>query len=100
MRLRFANRIVWYLIFAITCLIGADSTIALAQNAVRPFTVKDDIELTYFGEVRFSPNSNYLAVYTERGRLELDRCESSLRFYRSEEVEDFLKKSDGAKLPV
>ena len=99
------GKITWALIFALRCLIGTDSTIASAQEELKPFTVKDDIELASFGDdptgaVRFSPNSNYFAVYTERGRLDLDRCENSLRFYRSEEVKDFLKKADGPKPPM
>ena len=82
----------------------ARSTIASAQQATRPFTVADDIELTRFGfdatkAIRFSPDGNYFAVYAERGRLDLNRVEDSLRFYRSEDVENFLKHSDESQPP-
>src|SRR5216684_331154 len=75
--------------------------IALAQQTKKPFTVADDIALTSISppddtraEVRFSPDGNYFAVWSERGRLDLHCVEDSLRFYRREEVETFLKRSD------
>jgi len=65
-----------------------------AQRPTRPFAVADDIELTHFyglvEPVRFSPDGNYFVVYAERGRLDLNRVEDSLRFYRSQEIENFL----------
>src|SRR6266566_2908623 len=99
------KKIIWVPIFAISWLMDMGFTIAFAQQAVQPFAVKDDIELTRFNPdptqaIRFSPDSHYFAVYTERGRLDLNRCESSLRFYQSKEVNDFLNRSDGAMLPV
>ncbi len=73
---------------------GASFDSAPAQQAIRPFTVADDIVLTDFGDaadaVRFSADGNYFAVYTEHGRLDLNRPEDSLRFYRSRDVENFL----------
>ena len=73
-----------------------------AQQTKQPFTVADDIGLTLFWtvgvarpKVEFSPDGNYFAVYSERGRLDLNRVEVSLRFYRSRDVEDFLKRSNG-----
>ena len=77
-----------------------------AQQKKKPFTVSDDIGITLFRTVgtkpkklRFSPNGNYFTVYTERGRLDLNRVEDSLRFYRSQDVEDFLKHSNGSQPP-
>src|SRR5437588_5480054 len=74
--------------------------IALAQQTKKPFTVADDIALTSISspygtraEVLFSPDGNYFAVWSERGRLDLNCVEDSLRFYRREEVETFLKRS-------
>jgi len=74
------------------------------QQAKRPFTVADDIALTHFGfdsnkAIRFSPNENYFAAYTERGCLDVNRVEDSLRFYRSQDVEDFLEDSDRSEPP-
>src|SRR6266849_218051 len=81
-------------------------TNALAQPAARPFTVADEIGLTLFGtlsggppEIHFSPDGQYFAVWTEHGRLDLNRPEDSLRFYRSQDVETFLERSVGAQLP-
>jgi hypothetical protein len=77
-----------------------------AQQPQKPFTVADEIGLTLFGtpngatpEVHFSPDGNYFAVWTERGRLDLNRPEDTLRFYRSEDVGNFLKHSDQVQTP-
>jgi len=69
-----------------------------AQQTKKPFTVADDISLTKFGdhstgeaeEIEFSPDGKYFAVCTMRGRLDLNVVDGSLRFYRSQEVKDFL----------
>jgi dipeptidyl aminopeptidase/acylaminoacyl peptidase len=98
--------IIWVFIFVFTLLCGAHSQIALAQQAKKPFTVADDVGLTLFGtpngaspKVLFSPDGQHFAVWTERGRLDVNRVEDSLRFYRSQDVEDFLKRSDTPPLP-
>src|SRR5260370_38577907 len=82
-------------------LIGIVAQIASAQKAKRPFTVADEIGLTLFDdpggeryEVLFSPDGNYFAVWSERGRLDLNCVEDSLRFYRRQDVETFLKHPD------
>src|SRR5882724_9502737 len=72
----------------------------------RAFTVADEIGLTLFGsasggdpQIHFSPDGNYFAVWSERGRLDLNRVEDSLRFYRSQYVRDFLEHSEESKPP-
>jgi dipeptidyl aminopeptidase/acylaminoacyl peptidase len=74
---------------------------ARAQQAKTRFTVADEIGLTLFGtpaggppEVHFSPDRNYVAVYSTRGRLDLNRPEDSLRFYRVRDIENFLEHAD------
>ena len=59
------------------------------EEAKRPFTITDEIALTHFwglggtnAPVSFSPDGNYFAVWSERGRLDLNRVEDTLRFYR------------------
>src|ERR1039458_4824619 len=83
--------------------LAGDAKYCSGQRAKRPFTVADDIELTHFDDgaeaVRFSPDGNYFAVYTERGRLDLNRPEDSLRFYRSQDVENFLEHPDELQSP-
>lgn len=78
-----------------------------AQEAKKPFTVADDIGITVFWPVGFkrkmvqvSPDGNYFAVYTERGRVDVNRVEDSLRIYRSEDVKEFLDHSDVSQLPL
>ena len=57
---------------------GTGSVTACAEQAKNPFTVADEIGLAFFDNqgraVRFSPDGNYFAVYTEHGRLDLDLC--------------------------
>jgi dipeptidyl aminopeptidase/acylaminoacyl peptidase len=77
-----------------------------AQQPKKSFTVSDDIELTHFHAVvepvQFSPDGNYFAVYAERGQLDLNLVEDSLRFYRSQDIKAFLEHSGEAQvgLPV
>ena len=77
-----------------------------AQQRKKPFTVADEVGLTLFGtplgdlpEVHFSPDGNYFAVWSERGRLDLNRVEDSLRFYRSSDITTFLEHSGKSQLP-
>lgn len=80
--------------------------IASTQQAKRPFAVVDDIGFVYFGDlyggaaaVEFSPDGNYFAVDTERGHLDLNTVEDSLAFYRSQDVEDFLRSPNDSQPP-
>ena len=77
--------------------LSTSAQLVAAQEAKRPFTVADDIELSQLlpdtPNVRFSPNGQYFAVYSERGHLDLNTVEDSLRFYRSQEIEKFLAHS-------
>lgn len=68
------------------------------DGAKRRFTVADDIGLTHFGDpytgqvdpIAFSPDGSYFAVDTERGRLDVNRPESTVRVYRTEDVHRYL----------
>jgi dipeptidyl aminopeptidase/acylaminoacyl peptidase len=84
-------------------LIGIASPIASAQQTRKLFTVADDIGVALCcdvgGNVHFSPDGNYFAVYTERGRLDLNCVEDSLRYYRSRDVQGFLKRSAESQPP-
>ena len=79
---------------------------ALAQQTKQPFTVADDIELWRLipdldgSNGRFSPDGNYFAVYSARGRLDMNRPEDSIRFYRIRDVKSFLDEgSDASQSP-
>jgi dipeptidyl aminopeptidase/acylaminoacyl peptidase len=82
---------------------GAVSTIVSAQQTKKSFTVADDIGVALCcdvgGNVRFSPDGNYFAVYTERGRLDRNCVEDSLRYYRSQDVKSFLERSADSRPP-
>lgn len=67
----------------------------LSTSHSRRFTLTDDIELTRFasdavGSVLFSPDERYFVVVTKRGRLDINRPESSLRIYLSDDIHKFL----------
>ena len=104
----FSNRtkVVSFLILTLTCLSDNDCTVACAQQVPRPFTVADEVGLTLFGiptgteeAVQFSPDRTYFAIFAEHGRLDLNRVEDSLRFYRSQGVERFLEHSSESEVP-
>jgi dipeptidyl aminopeptidase/acylaminoacyl peptidase len=85
-----------YLVLSLAALSWSAS--ASAQQAKRAFTLADDIGLTLFATqgggdpaVHFSPDGKYFAVWTERGSVAHNRVEDSLRFYRTQDVEAFLK---------
>ena len=92
-------------IVVLAFLIGTASSIASAQQANKPFTVTDEIGLAVYGygeqqePVRFSPDGKYFAVDTERGRLDLNLVEDSMRFYRSDDIKDFIEHSDKLQPP-
>jgi dipeptidyl aminopeptidase/acylaminoacyl peptidase len=88
-----------YVIAAIS-LDAAIYAITPAQKDKKPFTVSDEIGIAYFGDpyissfteeaVRVSPDGKYFAVDTVRGQVHQNRIEDSLRFYRSQDIADFL----------
>src|SRR5262249_34571077 len=90
----------------------ATSFSARAQEAKKPFTVTDDIEFSHFVSsedaycwfghdeaVQFSPNGEFFSVLTARGRLDLNQVEESVRFYRTSDIEAFLRRSDSSEAP-
>src|SRR2546423_10043535 len=83
--------------------LSTSAQLVAAQEAKRPFTVADDIELSQLlpdtTNVRFSPDGQYFAVYSERGHLDLNTVEDSLRFYRSQEIEKLLAHSEESSSP-
>ena len=74
----------------------------------RGFTVADDVALSHFGDIlangvkalTFSPDGRYFVVETESGLLDQNRPESALRFYRTEDVRQFLLHSENKSQPV
>ena len=66
----------------------------------RPFTANDDVGLAQFeyggrgapgGVIKFSPDSQYFAVVTERGRLDLNAPEDTIWVFRTEDVRRFVQ---------
>jgi len=85
---------------AILC--GLFFAVATGSSAAgNHFTVVDDIQLSRFATQRplFSPDDRYFAVVSERGRLDLNRPESTLRVYATEDVHHFPSQTDTTKEP-
>jgi len=100
------SKTIWFHIIVLVSLSEIASQIASAQQTKKPFTVADEIGLTLFDDpsggratVLFSPDGNYFAVWTERGSLDLNRVEDSLRFYDSQDVKNFLEHPDASQPP-
>ena len=82
-------------------LAGIPPVTAIAQASRKPFTAQVETELWSFNperfdgsSVHFSPDKKYFVVYCERGRLDINRPEDSLRFYRAADVENFLNQQE------
>jgi len=93
---------------AIACLLGVlISSGASLEATKRPFTVADDIALSHFGSASsfdddpfaLSPNHRFFVVYTEHGRLDLNRPESIFRVYRTEDIIRILKERQSTREP-
>jgi len=78
-------------------------------HAERPFTVQDDIAFSYFGDLFsggllassvFSPDGRFFVIETERGRLDLGKPESTLRVFRTGDVQAFVAKSENVAEPL
>lgn len=100
-RMRFTR-----LVSAAVLLLCAHVDVLQAQPK-RPFTVEDDIQFSRFedlggleGPVLFSPDGEYFAVQTERGRLDIDRPESRVHIYRTAEVRKWIGGDSGPVKPV
>src|SRR6185312_8849809 len=82
--------------------------IEAGQVAKRPFTVAGEIGVTLFddlagglpGKAVFSSDGRYFAVWSERGDLRLNRVEDSLRFYRTKDIEGFVREPEPRKAPL
>src|SRR6266853_3392684 len=92
------------------CLVAVVSVLGLASaecDAKRPFTVQDDIALTQFGDpgtgkaepLLHSPDGAYVVVTAVRGRLDLNRVESTLRVYLTRDLRTFLRNPMIARPP-
>src|SRR5713101_2297829 len=104
LRLLKKTKNIYFRVIVALSVMNITSQMALPQQTKMPFTVAEDIALTTFAspygpsaKVRFSPDGNYFAVWSERGRLDLNCVEDSLRFYRRQDVEAFLKRSDASQ---
>lgn len=83
------------------------AAVNVQSAAGTPFTVAEEIGLAHFGDpnggeaeaLQFSPDAQYFAALTERGRIDLDRPEDTLRIYRVQDVLDFLRRAKDSQPP-
>jgi dipeptidyl aminopeptidase/acylaminoacyl peptidase len=96
-------KLVLFCTVALVSLSGTSSSAESAQRGKKQFSVAEEIGLALFEAgnewVQFSPDGNYFAVYSERGRVDINRVEDSLTFYESRHIKRFLEHSDDSKLP-
>jgi dipeptidyl aminopeptidase/acylaminoacyl peptidase len=82
------------------------ATASSAPNK-RPFTVADDIRFSYFGDpfggegepFVASPDHRYFLVESQHGRLDVNRCESTVRVYATADVKRLLAGPPGISAP-
>lgn len=85
---------------AISELLLAASPRVGAQSAPRRFTVADDIGITQVSsQVMFSPDDRFFIVQSDRGNLDLNRVESSLRVYSTADINRFLSRPSTRQEP-
>jgi len=99
----------WRQVARITWLMCAVVLVNLPCDAAkRRFTVADDIGLSHFGDpdggeaapITFSPDGRYFVVDTERGLMDENRPESTLRIYRVMDVNRFLLHPEDTREPA
>jgi dipeptidyl aminopeptidase/acylaminoacyl peptidase len=80
--------------FCVILLAVATGTCTAEQ---RRFTVSDDIATSRFGDllgtvdsIVFSPDNKFFVVDSQRGLLRENRSQSTLRFYRTDDIRQFL----------
>jgi dipeptidyl aminopeptidase/acylaminoacyl peptidase len=83
------------------------AAVSVSAAVDKPFTVADEVGLAHFGDpfggearaVQFSPDGRYFAALTERGRLDLNRPEDTLRIYRMQDVLGIPQRANGGQSP-
>jgi hypothetical protein len=83
------------------------SAVSAHSVAGQPFTVAEEIALAHFGDpfggdaqaLQFSPDGQYLAALIERGRIDLNRPQDTLRIYRTQDVLNLLGQPNEAQPP-
>jgi dipeptidyl aminopeptidase/acylaminoacyl peptidase len=102
MKLELVLRFIALVILSITTLLFSS---AFGQ---RPFTAKEDVGLALFdyagngvpgGVIKHSPDGQYFAVVTERGRLDLNAPEDTIWVLRIEDVQRFVQHPEQGNFP-
>jgi dipeptidyl aminopeptidase/acylaminoacyl peptidase len=91
------------------CLLHAFAIgLAAASCEASPFTVADDIEFIHFVDsneegiepIIYSPDRRYVVVHAERGRLDLNKVESTLRVYSTESLKRVVQDGSANREPA
>ncbi len=94
-------RILGLLLFAIV-------SIPASPQALRPFSIKDEIGLAHFGDpygaqldspILVSPDGSSAAVHTERGLLNENRLEDEMRIYSMDVLRRYANEPEGTAPP-
>ncbi len=85
----------------VLCKLLAVAPRANAQTGPKRFTVADDIGLTQITSgVVFSPDERFFLVTSDRGRLDLNRVESSVRVYSTDDIQKLLAERNARQEPA
>ena len=101
-------RVLLYSLLILTLAASVQPWSVLAQQPTKQqFTAELETGLWRFtggrfdaSNVHFSPDRNYFVVYCDRGRVDINRPEDSLRFYRSADVEAFVDHPNQTQPPA
>lgn len=95
--------------FTALFLLPIATVLSSSASGQRPFTAKDDVGLALFeyagrgapgGVIKYSPDGRYLAVVTERGRLDLNAPEDTVWVFRIEDVQRFVQHPEQGNPPT
>src|SRR5947207_11802739 len=86
--------------FPVLLLLPIVTLLCVSSAAQRPFTPKDDVGLRLFeyggrgapgGVIKYSPDGQYFAVVTERGRLDLNAPEDTIWLFNIADIQRFVQ---------
>ncbi len=95
--------------FSAVFLLSIATLLSPSAFGQRPFAAKDDVGLALFeyagrgapgGVIKYSPDGQYFAVVTERGRLDLNAPEDTIWVFRIADVQRFVQHPEQGNPPT
>src|SRR5258706_1810492 len=95
--------------FSAVFLLSIATLLSSSAFGQRPFAAKDDVRLALFeyagrgapgGLIKYSPDDQYFAVVTERGRLDLNTPDDTIWVFRIADVQRFVQNPEQGTPPT